>query len=139
MPSRAGPTKISAHMLKAMSRIPRLPSPVAGARKAEVTSRYHSPAATPCGGPPNPYEAYPSISRLVTTLGRTQVSRKIATLIPTSAQVTTAPAAARPPKASRGWRVSRAAWPMHSTHCWPTDAERMQSGQAGRPQRTHET
>ena len=28
---------------------------------------------------------------------------------------------------------------MHSTHCWPTAAERRQSGQAGRPHRTHET
>src|SRR5215470_12432582 len=27
----------------------------------------------------------------------------------------------------------------HSTHCWPTAADRRQSGHAGRPQRTHET
>ena len=28
---------------------------------------------------------------------------------------------------------------MHSTHCWPTAAERRQSGHAGRPHRTHDT
>src|SRR5215469_13285755 len=28
---------------------------------------------------------------------------------------------------------------MQSTHCWPTAADRRQSGQAGRPHRTHET
>ena len=74
--------------------------------------------------------AYPSISRLVTMLGRTQVSRKIATLMPTSVQVTTAPAADRPPNAGLACRAPGATWPTHSTHCWPTDAERMQSGQA---------
>ncbi len=88
--------------------MPRPPWPVAGARNADVISRYHSPAATPCSGPPNPYVAYPTISRSVTMFGRTQVTRKTTTLIATSVQVTTAPAAGRPPNAVLACRVLRA-------------------------------
>src|SRR5579862_7352453 len=96
--SRAGPTKISAHILNTMSQMPRPPvRPVAGARNADVMSRYHSPAATPCAGPPAENEAYPSISRWLTMLGRTQVPANTATLIATSAHVTTRPATERGP------------------------------------------
>ena len=95
-----------------------------------MISRYHSPAATPCMGPVGVYLAYPSISRLLTMPGRTQVTRNTATLIATRVQVTTAPAAGRPPKAVLACRVLRAPSPTHSTHCWPTEAERMQSGHA---------
>ena len=95
-----------------------------------MISRYHSPAATPCIGPPEVYEAYPSISRSLTMPGRTQVTRNTATLIATSVQVTAALAAGRPPKVVLAWRVLRAPSPTHSTHCWPTEAERMQSGHA---------
>ena len=63
-------------------------------------------------------------------LGRTQVTRNTATLMATSIQVTTAPAAGRPPNAVLACRRARAPSPTHSTHCWPTDAERMQSGHA---------
>ena len=35
-----------------------------------------------------------------------------------------------PPKAVRAWRVRRAPSPTQSTHCWPTEAARMQSGHA---------
>src|SRR5271166_4584150 len=113
-----------------MSTKPRPLRPVAGARNADVISRYHSPAATPCTAPPSEYEARPSISRLFTMLGRTHVTRNTATLIATSVQVTTALAAGRPPKVVLAWRVLRAPSPTHSTHCWPTEAERMQSGHA---------
>src|SRR5712691_3627475 len=126
-------------MLNKMSMNPRPLSPVAGARNADVISRYHSPAATPCWGPPDGYEAYPSISRSLTMPGRTQVTRNTATLIATSVQVTTALAAGRPPKVVLARRVLRAPSPTHSTHCWPTEAERMQSGHAWRPHRTQET
>ena len=104
-----------------------------------MISRYHSPAATPCSAPTGVYRAYPNISRSVTMPGRTQVTRNTATLMATSVQVTTAPAAGRPPKVVRAWRVLRAPSPTHSTHCWPTEAERMQSGHAWRPHRTQET
>ena len=109
---------------------PRPLRPVAGARNAEVISRYHSPAATPCSGPAGVYEAYPTISRLLTMLGRAQATRNTATLMATSVQVTTAPETGRPPKVVRAWRVLRAPSPTHSTHCWPTEAARMQSGHA---------
>ena len=62
--------------------------------------------------------------------GRTQVTRNIATLMATSVQVTTALPTGMPPKGVRAWRVLRAASPTHSTHCWPTEASRMQSGHA---------
>ena len=62
--------------------------------------------------------------------GRIQVTRYTATLIATSVQVTTAPAARRPPNTVLSCRVSRAPCPTQSTHCWPTEAERMQSGHA---------
>jgi hypothetical protein len=39
----------------------------------------------------------------------------------------------------RAGRVLRAPSLTHSTHCWPTEAERMQSGHAWRPHRTQET
>jgi hypothetical protein len=54
----------------------------------------------------------------------------MATLIATSVQVTTALAAGRPPNAVLACLVLRAPWPTQSTHCWPTEAERMQSGHA---------
>ena len=73
-----------------------------------MISRYHSPAATPCSGPPVTYGAYPSISRSLTMPGRIQVNRKTATLIATSVQVTTAPEAGRPPNAVLACRVLRA-------------------------------
>ena len=95
-----------------------------------MISRYHSPAATPCIGPPEVYEAYPSISRSLTMPGRIQMTRNIATLMATSVQVTAAVAAGRPPNVVLAWRVLRAPSPTHSTHCWPTEAERMQSGHA---------
>ena len=57
---------------------PRPLRPVAGTTNADVISRYHSPAATPCtcSGPPCVYEAYPIISRLLTMLGRTQATQE---------------------------------------------------------------
>ena len=57
----------------------------------------------------------------------------------TSVQVTVAPEVSWPPNAPAGRRVVRLACRMQSTHCWPTAAERRQSGQAGRPQRTQDT
>ncbi len=63
-------------------------------------------------------------------LGRTQITRYTATLIATSVQVTTAPAAGRPPNTVLTCRVARAPSPTQSMHCWPTAAERMQSGHA---------
>ena len=45
-------------------------------------------------------------------------------------RVKTALAAGRPPNAVVAWRVLRAPAPTQSTHCWPTEAERMQSGHA---------
>src|SRR5712691_12220157 len=126
-------------MLNRMSMKPRPDRPVAGARNADVISRYHSPAATPCRGPAAGYAAYPSISKSLTMPGRTQVTRNTATLMATSVQVTAALATGRPPKVVRAWRVLRAPSPTHSTHCWPTEAERMQSGHAWRPHRTQET
>ena len=52
--------------------------------------------------------------------------------------MTTAPETARPPNAPVGVRAPRLPSLMHSTHCWPTGAERRHSGQAARPQRTQE-
>jgi hypothetical protein len=57
----------------------------------------------------------------------------------TSAQVTTAPETARPPNTALTGRVPRFPARTQSTHCWPTAAERRQSGQAGRPHRTQDT
>ena len=71
--------------------------------------------------------------------GRTQVPTNTATLIATSVHVTTAPAAGRPPNVVLACRVLRVPSFTHSTHCWPTEAARMQSGHAGRPHRTQET
>ena len=49
--SSAGPTNTSAHMLNRMSMNPRPFRPAPGTMNADVISRYHSPAATPCTGP----------------------------------------------------------------------------------------
>ena len=95
-----------------------------------MISRYHSPAATPWKGPGIAYGAYPNIARSLMMPGRTQATRNTATLMATSVQVTTAPPTGTPPKVVRAWRVLRAPSPTHSTHCWPTEAERMQSGHA---------
>src|SRR5215475_13586835 len=54
-------------------------------------------------------------------------------------QVTIAEREGRPPKAATTGRVVRCPSRTQSTHCWPTAADRRQSGQAGRPQRTQET
>ena len=62
--------------------------------------------------------------------GRTQATRNTATLMATSVQVTTALPTGMPPNAVRAWRVLRAPSPTQSTHCWPTEASRMQSGHA---------
>jgi len=59
--------------------------------------------------------------------------------MPTSVQVTTGAVTTRPPNSVLAWRAPLFAPRMHSTHCWPTAADRRQSGHAGRPQRTHET
>src|ERR1700761_88758 len=63
--------------------------------------------------------------------------------MPTSDQVTAAPVVTRPPNAVLGCRTGGPASGlrprMQSTHCWPTGADRRQSGQAGRPQREQET
>src|SRR6266566_7944954 len=59
--------------------------------------------------------------------------------MPTRIQVTIALATARPPKTVRGCRTLLLPSRTHSTHCWPTAAERRQSGQAGLPHRTQDT
>src|ERR1700758_5506963 len=59
--------------------------------------------------------------------------------MPTSVQVTTLLVVGRPPKTAPPLRTPRFPSRTHSTHCWPTAAERRQSGHAGRPHRTQET
>src|SRR5215467_1445915 len=56
-----------------------------------------------------------------------------------SVQVTTGRVVTRPPNGAAPVLDPRFPSLTHSTHCWPTAAERRQSGQAGRPHRTHET
>ena len=50
-----------------------------------------------------------------------------------------APLRATPPNCVRSARTDLAPSLTHSTHWWPTAAERMHSGQTGRPQRVQLT
>src|SRR5215469_18622437 len=128
-------------MLNAMSSRPRVPVP---GRKADVISRYHSPAATPCMTPSG-YCANPIIHQSGARDGRASCTRYSTTLTARMVQVTVAAADGRPPNTVRGSRAGEPPWApgpvprTHSTHCCPTAASRRQSGQAWRPHRTQET
>src|SRR5215469_5055145 len=54
-------------------------------------------------------------------------------------QVTHGRSATRPPNSAVPRLTVLLPSLTHSMHCWPTAADRRQSGHAGRPQRTHDT
>ena len=107
-----------------------------------VTSRYHSPLATPMFTALGVAAADPAIpsssSRTVKAWPMSCWRPNITTFTAISAMVTTpCRACTRPPPTVRGARTVFAPPRTHSGHWWPTAAGIMQSVQMYRSQRVH--
>ncbi|CAM5451948.1 hypothetical protein SVIOM342S_06892 [Streptomyces violaceorubidus] len=141
-------------MFSVRCRIPNVPSKGDWCRKAPVSSRSHSPPATPSTrrGPelrtrPSPARGVPSgatsreptMANRSTSAGRTTSARYASTFSANSTYVTTGVVDIRPPAMVRARRAGRAPSFAHSGHWWPTGAARMQSGQMKRSQRVQRT